>query len=105
MLLVIGTVFFTIYAGIATVTEAATVGCFMTFLIALLSRKLSLRKVQHSLISTGLLTGMIFLLLIGVTVFSRFLNFSGFTRELVRFAAGASISPWFIVIAIYLAFI
>lgn len=105
MLLVIGAVFFSIYSGIATVTEAATVGCFMTFIIALLSRKLSFAKLQQSLISTGLLTGMVFLLLIGVTVFSRFLIFSGFTRELVRLTTGVGISPWFILVSIYLTFI
>lgn len=105
MLLVIGTVFASIYTGVATVTEAATVGCFMTFVIALLSRSLNLKKLQQSLISTGNMTAMVFLLLIGVTVFSRFLNFSGFTRELVQIATGTNLSPWLILVGMYLAYL
>lgn len=105
MLLVIGAVFVSIYTGIATVTEAATVGCFMTFIIALFSRKLTMGKLKQSLRSTVSLTSMVLMLLIGVTVFSRFLNFSGFTRDLVQLATGTNLSSWWILIGMYLAYL
>lgn len=105
LLVVIITIFGSLYSGIATVTEAATVGCFVTFLIALLRRKLSLAKLQKILISTGLVTSMIFLLLVTITVFSRFLNFSGFTREIVRLAISSGAHPWIIMSGIYLAYL
>jgi tripartite ATP-independent transporter DctM subunit len=94
-----------IYTGIATVSEAATVGCFVTFLIALLMRKLTLVKLRQSLLNTGSVTSMVFLLLVGVTVFSRFLVFSGFTNELVRFATEGAISPFLIICAILFTFL
>jgi len=103
MLLVMVAVFGSIYTGVATITEAATVGCFVTFLIAVFSRKLSLRKLQQSLVDTALMCAMIFLLLTSVMLFSRFLNFCGFTRGLVEFIIGTGVSRWMILAGIYLA--
>ena len=103
MLLLMVAVFASIYTGVATITEAATVGAFVTFLIAVFSGKLSLRTLQQSLVDTALMSAMIFLLLTSVMVFSRFLNFCGFTRGLVEFIIGTGVSRWMILGGIYLA--
>lgn len=102
MLLVVVCVLGSIYTGIATVTEAATVGCFATFVIALVLRKMNLARLQRSLQSTALLSAMIFLLLATVAVFSRFLIFAGVTTTLMELATTSALSRWVILIAVYL---
>ena len=66
-----------IYYGIFTPTEAAGIGAFGAFVIALLKRKLSKRAVVDSMVATGNMTAMIFLIIIGANIFSSFLALSG----------------------------
>ncbi|MFN7003443.1 MAG: TRAP transporter large permease [Roseinatronobacter sp.] len=62
-----------IYSGIFTVTEAASVGAFLTFLHALWSRKLTFGKFFEALLSTIKTTSMVFFILIGAHFFAPFL--------------------------------
>ena len=66
-----------IYSGIITPTEAAGVGAFCVFLVALVGRSLSFSKMLQSLLSTLRLTGMIVWILMSVTVFTNVYNALG----------------------------
>lgn len=66
-----------IYYGIFTPTEAAGIGAFGSFVIALLKRKLSMKSFVDSLTATGNMTAMIFLIIIGANIFSSFLALTG----------------------------
>jgi tripartite ATP-independent transporter DctM subunit len=66
-----------IYYGIFTPTEAAGIGAFGAFSIALLKRKLTFEAFVESLLSTGNMTAMIFLIIIGANIFSSFLALTG----------------------------
>ena len=70
--LVLGSILF----GIATPTEAAGVGAFGAFLLALQAKQLPLSILQDALMSTVKITSMVFMILIGATLFS--LVFRGF---------------------------
>ncbi len=65
-----------ILAGIANITEAASVGAVGSVLLALLKRRLSLARLQQVLENTVRVTSMVFLILIGASLFS--LVFRGF---------------------------
>ena len=65
-----------ILAGIANITEAASVGAVGSVLLALLKRRLSLTRLQQVLENTVRVTSMVFLILIGASLFS--LVFRGF---------------------------
>ena len=93
MMLVVGLVIGAIYTGVVTITEAATVGAFATFVIGLSLRRLNLRKVHDCLMNTMLLTAMIFFLLFSVALFTRFLAFTGFTRMLTEITIASGVSP------------
>lgn len=72
-----------IMAGMATPTEAASVGAFGAILLALVQRQLNLDRLREVMRSTLKVTAMVFLILIGASVFS--LVFRGFGGdELVR---------------------
>ncbi|MBT1062412.1 TRAP transporter large permease subunit [Bowmanella sp. Y26] len=66
MLLVLGS----ILAGLATPTEAAGVGAMGAIVLALFSRQLSLNTLKDVMLGTTKVTSMVFLILIGASVFS-----------------------------------
>ena len=68
-----------IIGGIATPTEAAGVGALGALLLALAKRKLSLLRMREVLEGTLSMTCMVFLILIGASIFS--LVFRGFGGE------------------------
>jgi tripartite ATP-independent transporter DctM subunit len=61
-----------IYAGVFTPVEAAGVGAFLVFVVALLRRTLILRGLQQILLQTVRTTAMFYLILIAAHVFSPF---------------------------------
>lgn len=68
-----------IIGGFATPTEAAGVGALGATLLALIKKKLSLKVLQDSLKGTVEMTAMVFMILIGASLFS--LVFRGFGGE------------------------
>ena len=65
-----------IYFGFFTPTEAGGVGAFGAFLLALVTRRLSWVDFKKSLNETTRLTAMIFFIIIGADIFSKFLALS-----------------------------
>lgn len=65
-----------IYGGIFTPTEAGAVGAGGALVIALASRKLTRQGFIRSMIDTGLMTSMVLLLMMGVSIFIKFLAIS-----------------------------
>ncbi len=83
-----------ILAGLATPTEAAGVGAAGALLIALARRALSLERLREVMYSTTRISSMVFLILIGASVFS--LVFRGYggddgVRELLGHLPGGAI--------------
>jgi tripartite ATP-independent transporter DctM subunit len=68
-----------ILLGIATPTEASSVGALGAILLALAKRKLSLAVLQEVSIETMKITSMVYLILVGATIFSSI--FRGFGGE------------------------
>ncbi|WP_299073674.1 TRAP transporter large permease subunit [uncultured Paraglaciecola sp.] len=68
-----------ILAGFATPTEAAGVGAAGALFLALINNQLDLPKLQEVMMSTTKVTSMVFLILIGASIFS--LVFRGFGGE------------------------
>ncbi|MDF1628494.1 MAG: TRAP transporter large permease subunit [Alcanivoracaceae bacterium] len=78
-LLLIFLVLGSILTGKATPTEAAGVGAFGALLLALVNRQLSLLTLQEVMRATVRVTAMVFMILIGASIFS--LVFRGFGGE------------------------
>ncbi len=66
-----------IFAGIATPTESAAVGCVGAMVLAAMYRKLSLRIVEEAALETVKISAMVFAILIGATAFSMVFIYSG----------------------------
>ncbi|WP_334128537.1 TRAP transporter large permease [Sneathiella sp.] len=75
VMLLFAVVMGSIYLGIATATEAAAVGAFLSF-IMVAARKNAWQNIKNGLWETGTATSAIFLLIIGAGLFSLALNMS-----------------------------
>lgn len=66
ILIVLGSIF----AGVASPTEAAGVGAFGAMILAMVSKKSSLKMLKEVMKETTMLTSMVFMILVGATAFS-----------------------------------
>jgi tripartite ATP-independent transporter DctM subunit len=82
-----------IYSGIFTVPEAASVGATFAFLLALLRRRLSLTSFLTSLKDTASSTGLVFIMIIGASIFGYFVALSGLPEALIDAIKGLGLAP------------
>ena len=94
-----------IYLGVFNATEAAAVGVFCAFLIALVRRKLTKENIVTSFRATLVTTGMIFLLIICAQIFSYFVAVSRLSSALAGFIGGLALPPLGILIAILILYV
>lgn len=82
---VLGLIFF----GIATPTESAAVGALASLILGLAMRKLSLKSLLNAAVGTVQTTAMIFMIVLGSTLYSQLMSFNGATQGLVRSVTGS----------------
>lgn len=105
MLLLALTLIGGIYAGLFTPTEAGGIAAFVSLLIAVASRQLTWRNFKQAVLDTGRTTGMIFVVLIGILIFLRFLALSRTIQFFVNAFMSMPVPPLgtvIIIIFIYL---
>ncbi|TBW56028.1 TRAP transporter large permease subunit [Marinobacter halodurans] len=91
-----------IFAGIATPTEASGVGAFGATLLALANKRLNLQVMREVCRETSLTTAFIFALLIGATAFSLVLRGLGGDEMIADALHGLPFGPHGVVICILL---
>ncbi len=93
------------YGGVFTPTEAAGIGAVGAFFIALARRKLTWRRLFAILADTAATTTMLFFVLVGALIFSKFITIAGFTQTLTGWFSAMDIGPLgliLIICALYL---
>lgn len=86
-----------IYRGFFTPTEAAAVGAFISLIVSLVSRRFSRRAMLEAADSGARTTAMLFIILIGAIVFSRFLALTRIPFELSSYIASLNVSRYIII--------
>ncbi len=105
-LLLIVAVLGSIFAGIASPTEAAAVGALGATLLTILQRKFSFTILKDVMQQTTHLTSMVFLILLGATTFSLVFRTMGGDTYLVELIEGANLSPMmFLLIVMLMIFV
>lgn len=92
-----------IYSGVFTVNEAAAVGASVALLLALFRRRLSRLSFLSCLGDTASNTGLIFIIIIGASVFSYFATLSGLPAATVAWIESLGLPP-LMVIALLMVF-
>jgi len=106
-LLLILAVLGSIFAGIASPTEAAAVGAFMATILTAIERKLNLPVLNDVMRETVHLTSMVFIILVGATAFG--LVFRGIEGDdaLINFIKATELSPYaflaFVMVLVFVA--
>lgn len=86
-----------IYSGIFTVSEAASVGASVALLLAIFRRRLTRPKFLAALGDTASNTGMIFIIIIGASVFSYFATLSGLPAATVAWIESMDLPPLMVI--------
>ncbi|ARP95153.1 TRAP transporter large permease [Bordetella genomosp. 13] len=102
---IIGAVLGSMYAGIATPTEAAAIGAVSAFVLCLVRRTLSWRALWEIAFDSAKVTALLLLIVVGAAIFSWIFDFLRVPRALVDLIEGSSLEPWMIVAAMVLCYV
>lgn len=93
------------YAGIFNPTEAAGIGAFLIFLIALMKRKLTVKKLIEAMNNTLRTTGFLFAIIIMAFILNYFLTLTRIPILMANFFDGLNLPPFFMFMAIIFMYI
>ncbi len=94
-----------IYAGLATPTEAAALGVVGALVLAVFSRKLTLRMLRDALEGTMKSTAMIMLIVIAAGFLNFVMSATGLTDTLTKSIGGLGLSPGMMILVVVLFYV
>jgi len=103
--LLIGLVLGGIYTGFVTATEAAAIGALGAFILMITAKQLNRATFRDSMLETARTTGMIFLLLVGASIFTGFMAISGVPQVLAEVIVEGKYSMWTVLLIICVAYL
>jgi tripartite ATP-independent transporter DctM subunit len=89
-----------IYGGFFTVTEAASVGLTLAFIFAWWTPGFRWRDIVPVLVDSAATTGMIYLMIIGASVFGTFLSLTNLPGTAVDFVNSLELAPIMVIFAL-----
>jgi tripartite ATP-independent transporter DctM subunit len=89
-----------IYLGWFSPTEAAAISSFAAIVIALATRTMGLRGLLDALLDTAYATAVIFFIVAGAFVFSRFIVLTQFPNALAAWVAKLGLAPVWVLLAV-----
>jgi C4-dicarboxylate transporter, DctM subunit len=105
VVLLIGAVLGSIYAGIATATEAAAVGVVGALVLSAAQRSLNWATFRESLMGATRLYCMIALILAGAAFLTLAMGYIGLPRHLAEFVRSLGLTPFMLMLALALFYI
>jgi C4-dicarboxylate transporter, DctM subunit len=105
VIVLIAAVLGSIYAGVATATEAAAIGVVGSLVLSALQRSLNWQTFRDSLMGATRLYCMIALILSGAAFLTLSMGYIGLPRHLAEFVASLGLSPFMLIIALSIFYI
>ncbi|MDO5693425.1 MAG: TRAP transporter large permease subunit [Pseudomonadota bacterium] len=105
VVVLIAAVLGSIYAGIATATEAAAVGVVGSLILSLVQGSLNWQTFRDSLMGATRLYCMIALILAGAAFLTLSMGYIGLPRHLAEYISGLGLSPFMLIIALAVFYI
>src|SRR5262249_50277014 len=94
-----------LYAGIFSPTEAASIGAFVAILLGLLGRRLSKRDMLRAIEKSVVVSGVLFVIVMGANLFSFFIVQTHLPELLLDSARAANFSGLMVMILIIVGYI
>ena len=88
------------FTGLFTVNEAAAIGSLAALIMTIVLKRFTWKKLLGILMDTVKTCAMIYVVLIGASVFGKFLAITELPMRIAEFVAGLNVSPTVIIIAI-----
>ena len=92
------------FTGLFTVPEAAAIGAFAALLLTIINRKFSWKVFMDVIKDTLKSVAMIYVILIGASVFAKFLAVARLPAIIASFISGLAVSPYIIIFIIVLIY-
>ena len=105
VILLIVSVIGSIYTGIATATEAASLGVVGALILSYFQKSLSLKTFKESLLGATKTSCMIAFILAGATFLSLAMGFTGLPRNLALWIEGMQLSPYVLIFVLMIFYI
>jgi tripartite ATP-independent transporter DctM subunit len=102
---VIAAVLGSLYAGIATPTEAGALGAAMALILCIAFRRFSWRMLYETAVETACVTAFIMLIVVGAGILSWVFDYLKVPRTLVETIKGADVAPWVVIAFISLVYV
>ena len=103
-LFLISLVLVLLYSGIATPTEVGALGAFLAAVIGAIFGRLTLADTVEAMKATIRTSAMIFLILIGATVFGYYMALSRIPQDVVSFVTAMELNRWVVIIGIIVVY-
>ncbi len=103
--ILIGLVLGGIFTGFVTATEAAALGAMGALLLMAAAGQLNKTTFKDALLETARTTAMIFLLLVGASIFTGFMALSGLPQKLAEWIVGANLSVGMVLLIVCVVYI
>lgn len=84
------------YAGIATPTEAAAIGAAAAYILCLIRGKINLGSLFEVALDTAKVTAMLLLIVVGASIFSWVFDYIRLPREMVALITDAKLDAWLV---------
>lgn len=95
----------TIYAGVATPTEAAGLGASGSMILALIMRRMTWQILKESLLGTVKVTCMVLFLILGGLILSNVMLFQDVPSRIVNFATSLGLPNWGLLLLLYFIYL
>jgi tripartite ATP-independent transporter DctM subunit len=82
-----------IYMGVFTPTEGGSIGAMISFLLGLGMRRFTWKNFTNAMLESGKVISMIFLIIIGAVLFTRFAAWCNMSQIITNFFTGLGLSP------------
>lgn len=105
MVVLLGAVTGTLYAGIATPTEAAAVGAFAALVLTAVQRRLTLRGAGQALFNAARISCMIAFIILGAHIFGYFFTLTQTTTAIVGWVGGLDMPAYGVLLVILVIYL
>jgi tripartite ATP-independent transporter DctM subunit len=102
---VIVTVLGSIYAGVATPTEAGAVGAAMSFVLCALRGKLNVQTLFDTALETARVTAFLLLIVVGAAILGWVFDYLRLPRSVVEAVKAADLAPWMVIVVISMIYL
>lgn len=83
-----------IYAGLWSAVEAGAAGAIVAFIIVSAQKRVSLESLRKTALNSAELVVMVFMIVIGGTIFVYFTELSGFSKLILELVQNLKMPPW-----------